>query len=179
VSAMITNSDIPFADFWKSEAQTQFLPCFFETIVRAIRDQLFELSYVKALLKKLGFKMWPYCDLQVVLTRFEECLDQHKMYELTPREKALFEKVIQVLSSLRVAMDTVKFDYPAALISILWPMLAKLQTEFLLPDPHKDDEQVMEMKKVLMDYLVGVYKQSLPFIQAATLLDPRFRYFLL
>lgn len=173
VTALITNSDIRFADFWKSEAQPQFLPCFFEVITVAIRDHLFDLSYVKALLGKLGFTMWPYCDLQVVLTRFEECLDTD---QLTPKEKVLFQKIIQVLSSLRVAMDTVKFDRPAALISIVWPMLAKLQTEFLLPDPHKDDEQVMEMKKVLMDHLMAAYKQSLPFIQSATLLDPRFRY---
>jgi hypothetical protein len=79
VSALVTNSDIPFADFWNSEAQTQFLPCFCEAIIRAIRDGLFQLPYVKALLEKLNFKMWPYCDVQIVLIRFEDCLNADKL----------------------------------------------------------------------------------------------------
>lgn len=175
VPALITNSDIPFADFWESETPTQFLPCFFESIKRAIKDNLFELPYVKALLEKIEFKAQPYGDLQVMLMRFEECLDERNFYELTVKEKALFEKVIRVLSSLRVAMDTIKLDHPTALISILWPMLNKLQTEFMVPELLKDDEQAIEMKRVLMDSLMDFYKRSLSFIQAATLIDPRFR----
>ncbi|XP_059476097.1 uncharacterized protein LOC132197037 [Neocloeon triangulifer] len=175
ITAVVSNTDVNFAEYWEFDPKTQFIPCFFKVLTSIVKDKLLRLAHMKRLMQSLDLDFSSQDDFEDMYDAIQSRNENSVGWDISRVEKSLLNNLVQVLSILKLCADTVAMERPAALMSMLWPMLHQLQKNFLNADLNKDEPEVFEMKNVLMTSLLAAYQHALPLIQTATLLDPRFR----
>jgi hypothetical protein len=162
------------------------IPCFLDFLHKVAREDLLEMEQIRKYISEnvynnpnymgtcsfMDMKYWERYYL--IFTSGLEDVRRNWPKAPTKRDYPALRYLASALDVLYLALETFRREHPYGNVSVLWPILAHLKKEF---EPKQNDDAFQtEVKRLVQKRINDHYTKVMPFLKAATMVDPRYRY---